>query len=102
MQMFANFSAIILVSNPVLVAAITRLFRVETYLLRLCARTPSLRGRQPVSRCSARLALEGRLDFAYLLLHHPQVSLFLRILCFETGTNRDVLVLLIIVSVSCS
>ena len=98
--MFANFSAIILVSNPVLVAAITRLFRVETYLLHLCARTPSLRGRQPVSRCSARLALEGRLDFAYLLLHHPQVSLFLRILCFETGTNRDVLILLIIVLVS--
>ncbi|KJA25656.1 hypothetical protein HYPSUDRAFT_199387 [Hypholoma sublateritium FD-334 SS-4] len=69
---FANSSAIVLVNNPKLVAAILRLFRVEMYLLHLCARTPFLQGHQPSSRYCARLMLEGRLDFAYLLLHHPE------------------------------
>ena len=97
--MFANFSAIVLVNNPKLVAAILRLFRVETYLLRLCARTPSLQGRQPSSRCRARLTLEGRLDFAYLLLHHPEVFIFSRTFSFETGTDRDTRALSIFSSV---
>lgn len=68
--------------------AITRLFRVETYLLRLCARTPSLWNQQPRPRCEARLTLEGRLDFAYLLLHNPEVCSFL-VSRFTPDTNLD-------------
>jgi len=72
-----NFSAANLIEVPSLVTGILFLFRFDTPFIRQCARTPALQHQQPPERFDGRLALEGLLDFTYLLIHDPSVTFLL-------------------------